>query len=741
VKRIALLLAALFAAGTLAIAAAVSFVPADAIRAAVESRIKAATGLHPDLRGPVSISMFPAPTVEFSDVALSSGDPARRGAPDARDAMPGTADAALQAGRLVVNLRLIPLLAQRVEIADILLVRPRIAVTIERDGRTNWATLIDILARALKPDAGHDEQVLSFSEIAIQDGAVTLHVPGQDVDETLEDVELSLAWPALARSFAATGHFTWRHQVVDASLAIANFPGALAGDDSGVKLRAAAGSVKAAFDGTMSYRPSLKIDGTLAADAASLREALTWSGGHALPAGGLGTFAIKARTTVTGRTISLSDLNVELDGNVAEGVLSYATTGRQSFQGTLAVESLDLNPYVSTFQLLADNARDWDRRALMLEWFDGWEADVRLSAARVQLPHAELGRTAVAASMRASRMTVTVGESQAFDGVVTGAITVARSEAGADFSSEMQFSEVNLQRCLGQLFDVDQLSGSGSVGFSIASSGRSVKELAGNLNGTVHIAAVDGGLSGLNVEQAMRRLQRSPLSSSGDLRAGRTPFDRLDIGLSIAQGLATIDNVALEGPGVRLAVTGSTSIPEREFNLAGTANLISDTSDAATLFELPFTVKGQWTSPSIAPDTRALKAGIRTGPRATTCRTLSTACCSQPDRCIRSDAAGAMGLSPRAPSHAGVRNFKEQVETRSLAYGPVAALDDRPRPGNMRSLRSRALDITCSKACGYYYTTTGTSAPGSAALNLSYVRCCVSSRSGTPPPRRPPRRR
>ncbi len=57
---------------------------------------------------------------------------------------------------------------------------------------------------------------------------------------------------------------------------------------------------------------------------------------------------------------------------------------------------------------------------------------------------------------------------------------------------------------------------------------------------------------------------------------------------------------------MRLAVTGTTSIPEREFNLAGTANLISETSDAAPLFELPFTVRGQWTSPSIVPDTRAL---------------------------------------------------------------------------------------------------------------------------------------
>jgi AsmA protein len=592
-------------AGTAVIAAATAFVPADMIRDAVVSEIKAATGLTLRLHGPVSVSMFPAPTVVFSDVALAGGETSDGAASDSAvsDGTLGAPEATLTATSLTVNLRLMPMLARRITIADIALARPRIDVTVYPDGRTSWSPLIDNLAQALKPDAG---QALSFSEILIRDGVVAVHVPGQGIDETVEGVELSLAWPAITGSFAATGHFTWHQRVVDASLAIANFPGALEGDDSGLKFRAGAGPLKLAFDGVMSYRPSLKIDGTLAADAASLRDVLMWSGGRALPAGGLGLFAIKAHASVTGRAVSLSDLNVELDGNVAEGVLSYATTGRQNFQGTLAVESLDLNPYVSTFQLIAENTRDWDRRSLMLEWFSGWEADVRLSAARVQLPHAELGRTAIAANMRAGRLAVTVGEAQAFDGVVTGAIAVARSEAGADFSSQMQFSGVNLRNCLDQLFDIDQLSGSGSLAFSVASSGRSVKELAGNLNGMIHIAATDGGLSGLNIEQVMRRLQRSPLAGGGDLRTGRTPFDRLNIGLRIVNGLATIDDVALDGPNVRLAVTGTTSIPEREFNLAGTANLISDISDAAPLFELPFTVKGQWTSPSIVPDTRAL---------------------------------------------------------------------------------------------------------------------------------------
>jgi AsmA protein len=591
-KRIAILAAALIAAGTTVIAAATRVSAVDTVRDAVESEIKAVTGLDLAMRGPISVSTFPVPSVEFSDVVLGRA---------------ADGEAALAAKQLTVNLRLVPLLTGRIEIADISLVKPHIAVRVDPDGHTNWSPLIDILARALKPNAGRDERVLSFSEIGIKDGVVALSVPDRDVRETLTGVELSLAWPSIAKSFAATGHFTWHDEIVDASLAIANFSGALAGDDSGLKFRMNAGPLKAAFDGAMSYRPSLKIDGTLAADTASLREALRWSGGRALPSGGLGRFALKARAGVNGRAISLSDLNVELDGNVAEGVLSYATTGRQILQGTLAVEKLDLRPYVSAFRLIADNARDWDRRSLKLDWFDGWDADVRLSAARVQLAQAELGRTAVAATMRSGRLLVTIGESQAFDGVVTGTIAVAKSEAGAEFGSQMQFSNVDLEKCLGQLFGVNRIEGSGGMSFSVDSTGRNVQELAGNLNGAVQVSAKQGALSGWNVEEMMRRLQRSPLSAGGDLRNGRTPFEKLNIRLRIVRGLATIEDVALEGPSVRLAVTGTTSIPDREFNLSGTANLIgSPASDANPLLELPFAVKGQWENPSIVPDTRTL---------------------------------------------------------------------------------------------------------------------------------------
>jgi AsmA protein len=104
----------------------------------------------------------------------------------------------------------------------------------------------------------------------------------------------------------------------------------------------------------------------------------------------------------------------------------------------------------------------------------------------------------------------------------------------------------------------------------------------------------------------MRRLQRTPLSAGSDFRNGRTPFEKLDIRFRIVQGLATIEDAALEGPSVLVALTGTTSISSREFNLAGTANLMSGTASDANAFELPFTVRGPWASPSIVPDTRTL---------------------------------------------------------------------------------------------------------------------------------------
>jgi AsmA protein len=275
-------------------------------------------------------------------------------------------------------------------------------------------------------------------------------------------------------------------------------------------------------------------------------------------------------------------------------------------QGTLAAEGLDLTPYISAVRLLTSGERGWDSKPIALDGLDGVHLDLRLSAARVNIANAKLGRTAVAANLRGGNLTVAVGESQAFGGVVRGTFGLAKSPAGADFRAQLQFSNVDLEQCLGDMFGIRRLEGKGNVSFAVDSSGRSVYDLTKGLNGTAGLTSRKGAIAGFNVEQLLKRIERRPLSGGGEFRTGKTPYETLTVNLKIVQGVANVEDVRMEGPSVGLALAGSASIPERELDLRGTASLLSISTSgpnaAAPAFELPFMVQGPWDDPIILPD-------------------------------------------------------------------------------------------------------------------------------------------
>ena len=583
-KRLGFVLLAALAAAAGIFMTAAYLLSADTVRQQALNEIRTVTGLDPILRGEATVSLFPSGSVSFADVAL--GD-ARR--------------PALTAERLTARLRFFPLLIGRVEIADVALERPHIAIDLEPNGQTNWSGLIEALARS---QIAGPTRVAAFSEIRIDGGTVVLRKAGKTV-ETLNGVDFSLAWPSISKSFGATGRFTWHDEPVDASITLADFPAALAGNRSGLKLRVAGSPLKAAFEGSISVKPTLKIEGTLAADAASLRETLIWAGQRPLPGGGFGRFAIKAQTNVVGGTIGLSNVNVELDGNSAEGVLTFATDGRQTLQGTLAADTLDLSPYVSTIRLLTTNQREWNSGRITLDGLAGIDFDLRLSAAKVVMSNAKIGRTAIGANLRAGHLVVTVGEAQAYGGVIKGSLTLANFEKGIDVKSKLQFTNVDLETCLGQVFGLHRLEGKGNISLDVEGTGESVLAVTRTLNGTATLTGTNGALAGLNVEQLLRRLERRPLSGGGEFRSGRTPYDKISVALKIVQGTVTVEDVKIEGSAVKLALAGSASIPERELDLKGTAALTASRPGAA-VFELPFIVQGSWDDPIMLPDPEAL---------------------------------------------------------------------------------------------------------------------------------------
>ncbi len=364
-KRLGTPIAALLGLALIALVATSWLINRDALRDAVEAQIRTVTGLDLVVGGSIDVSVFPGSYVSFHDVGLKGG---------------ASGEPALRVDVLTANLRLLPLLMQRFEIADVMMLRPQIKVVRAADGESNWTPFLQTIARNMKP--GADNQ-LSFSEIRIQDGVLSYQDADHHAAEKLEAVDLSLAWPSISRSFAATGQFDWRGERVDGSISINDFVAALAGDRSGLKVRLSSAPLKVAFDGSVANRTSAMMEGTLTVDSSSLRSALQWIGQASPAAGGFGRFALKARANVVGASVALTNVNVELDGNVAEGVMTYSNNGRQSLQATLAADALDFTSYISTFRLLASGARDWNRQLFDLNALSTTDLDMRLSAARL----------------------------------------------------------------------------------------------------------------------------------------------------------------------------------------------------------------------------------------------------------------------------------------------------------------------------------------------------------------------
>lgn len=558
----------------------------DALRQAVEAQIRAVTGLDLAVKGKIEVSVFPASYVSFHDVGLKGG---------------ATSDPALSVDVLTANLRLLPLLLQRFEIADVMMLRPNIRVVREADGGSNWTPFIDTIARTMKPGA---ENQVSFSEIRIQDGVLSYEDAANHVSEALGDIDLSLAWPSISRSFAATGQFDWRGERIDGSISVSDFLAALSGERSGVKARLASAPLKLAFDGSVANRSSMMMEGTLTVDSASLRNALRWTGQPPPGAGGFGRFALRARANVIGASIALTNVNVELDGNVAEGVMTYANNGRQTLQATLAAGALDFTPYISTFRLLASGARDWNRQLFDLNALSTTDLDMRLSAAMVTVGQSKLGRTAFGANLRGGALALSVGEAQVYGGIAKGSIGIARSDAVADVKAQFQFTDVDLQACASELFGITRLSGRGNLNVSLVASGSSPFGLAQSLDGTVSLTGHDGAIAGFNVEQLLRRLERRPLSGAGNFRSGSTPYDNLTVALKFADGIATAEDIRVEGPAARITMTGTASVPAREYDMKGVASLVS--ANAVPSFDLPFVVQGPWDDPLIFPDPESL---------------------------------------------------------------------------------------------------------------------------------------
>ncbi|MEZ5841545.1 MAG: AsmA family protein [Hyphomicrobiales bacterium] len=586
-------------AAALLVAASVAIVPVlistDAVKQQVAEQISAWTGAPVTLTGEPVITVFPDITVKLKGVAIAGAG--------GRDAPPLLTTEILRG-----SLRILPLLKGQIEVADFVMIRPRLDLAIDAEGHGNWEFAGGTIAAGLSSGGDGMGSDLRLGTFVMQDGIVTFRNAKTGFRTEATDIDVEVDWPALDRAGAAAGRFVWGGEVVEANVS-ADEPIALFnGQRTDLKFALAAPPLQLAFDGEANRVADLQLDGKLRVSTPSARRLVSWAGGDVGPGSTFGPFSISAQVNAIGWSASFTDAAIELDGNKAEGVLAAKHgEARPLVQGTLAFETLDLSAYGGLLKGGdAAGTGGWRDAPLPTDLLGALDLDLRISAGRVLLGKAKLGRTAASAVVRDRRLALEVGETVLYGGHGEGSMTVEGHDDGITGRATFALSDVKLGAMLPDFFEHPALEGDCTASADLQGRGATYAALLQTLSGSAKTAITTGAIAGPNVVRLITSALGQALPNGADT-GDRTSFSEARATASIAGGIATVGDFTMTSPVLGIEVAGTADVAAATLDMTGTARvherpISAENMHGPTLAELPFSIVGDWGSPLVVPN-------------------------------------------------------------------------------------------------------------------------------------------
>jgi len=109
---------------------------------------------------------------------------------------------------------------------------------------------------------------------------------------------------------------------------------------------------------------------------------------------------------------------------------------------------------------------------------------------------------------------------------------------------------------------------------------------------------------GINLEDALRRVDKRPLLASLNWKGGRTPFGKAEAQVVMQDGVGEIVEGRLKGAAVQAHLRGQVLLVDRTLQV--TAGIASVDAPAGQSPSLAFDVTGDWDNVEISPQVRSL---------------------------------------------------------------------------------------------------------------------------------------
>lgn len=393
-----------------------------------------------------------------------------------------------------------------------------------------------------------------FESLVIHHGKVTMQrSDGSTIDLLDLNAEVSLRRKG---SVAAKGTFEYRGETLsfDTSFGLSDrktvsrvpFRADIKGD-----------LIELSLEGRASLGDSIQVSSQSAAIAvADLRRTVAWLGKPWPGGAGFKKLSLSGHLDWVDSEAAFQSATLEMDGNVARGNLLLRFAGpRPAIEATLALEKLDLGAYLSAFAAArpGDDAHPTPpahKEALpvaagelampMIGLFD---ADVRLSADKLEIAQHSLGRTAAVLSMKAGRLFADIAEIEVSDAArVSGQIGIDATGVEQRFTLRGKGVHMDGAGFMSALTGTRMITGPIDFVFDLTASGETPTRFIGSLAGKAAMRMTDGGRLGVDLpELYATALTKAPTIGWGDAAGGYTSIENLLARFRISGGQCTAE--------------------------------------------------------------------------------------------------------------------------------------------------------------------------------------------------------
>jgi AsmA protein len=316
----------------------------------------------------------------------------------------------------------------------------------------------------------------------------------------------------------------------------------------------------------------------------------------------------KAEVRLNGMIVMINGVTGTLGDAAFNGWASVDIASKPLVKLDLDFQRLDLavskSPAASTPQ---ESQPSWSNASIDLTGLNYVDAQVRISAAELNIGQARFAPAAIEATLAGGALKCGFPNLIAYGGQVNGQLLVDASSGNPAYALAADLVGVRALPLLQSAADFDKLDGKMQAKISVRSFGMSQRAIMSNLSGTVFANFQDGSIRGLNVAQMIRNLTASPLSGWQEGREQTTDLSQLSASFRIDKGQATSTDLNLVGPLVRMTGAGTIDLGAKtlafrvEPKLVMTTEGQGRTSDPVGL-GIPVMIEGPWAQPRIYPD-------------------------------------------------------------------------------------------------------------------------------------------